>query len=111
MADLGMHGARVDRPLGDGHGVGRGFEILRGVRREFGSAAGRTEMIGGAPMGVMMRRGLRIDGHAANRIAGLTVVLVRSMIVPSMTCRIGERLDVRRHIRPVALSWIPHGGI
>jgi hypothetical protein len=65
-----MHRAGVDRAFGQRL---RGFalrrvEIFRGIGRELRAATGRAEVVRMAVVGVAVRRGVRIDRHAAHRI-------------------------------------------
>jgi hypothetical protein len=57
-----------------------------------------------------MRRGVRIDGHAADRIARLMGgVIVARVAVSGVRMMAGFR--VRHDIGSVVLSQIPYGGI
>ena len=81
LADLRMHRAGVDGALGHRFGRGRvAGEVLGGVGGELGAAAGGAEIVGAAVVDVAVRRGVRIDRHAADRIAhafGRLIVRVR----------------------------------
>jgi hypothetical protein len=70
LADLRMHRAGVDGALGHRWGRACVFaEVLAGVGGELGAAAGGAEIVGAAVMHVAVRRSVRIDRHAADRVA------------------------------------------
>jgi hypothetical protein len=106
-----MHGAGVDRPFG--HRLGRlrlRREVLLRIVRELGSAAGGTEIIGVTLVGVPMRRRVRIDGHAADRIdhailRGRVLMLGRVTVI---MCRVSVCVIV---CLCHGLTFIPLGGI
>jgi hypothetical protein len=61
-------------------------------------------------MGVVVWRGVRIDGHAANRIARLIGgVIVAHVAVSGVKTMAG--FGVRHDVESVALFQIPYGGI
>ena len=69
LPDLGMHRTSVDRPgrqLRGGSGLLA--EILCGIGRKLGSAAGGAEVIGAVLMIVTVLRLMRIDRHAADGV-------------------------------------------
>ena len=68
LTDLGMHRAGVDRVLRHPFRLGLGAEEFLWLGGELGPAAAGAEKIRFAVMRVLVRRGLRIDRHAANGI-------------------------------------------
>lgn len=90
--DLGMHRAGPDGPLGC-VGCGRlafcGVKI--GIGLEFGEAARAAKMMMFAVVRRDVRRGGRIDRHAADRIGGAPSAFFRALMIVhrrrSCTCR------------------------
>ncbi len=69
LPDLRMHRAGVDRSRRRLRRDCRLFcQILRWRHHELAQAAGRAKVVRAALVGVSMRRGVRIDRHAADRI-------------------------------------------
>ena len=68
--DLRMHRAGPDRAFGRRDRRRWRAEIALGIGDEFGPAARATEMIAFTAMLGLMRRGRRVDGHAADRVLG-----------------------------------------
>jgi hypothetical protein len=68
LPDLWMHRAGPDRAFGRRDRRRWRAEIALGIGDEFGPAARATEMIAFTAMLGLMRRGRRVDGHAADRV-------------------------------------------
>jgi hypothetical protein len=84
LANLGMHRAGVDRAVRHRFGVARAAaQVFFRVGRELGAAAAGAEVIGMAAVRVPVRRGVRIDRHAADRVerrACGRVVMMRVLV-------------------------------
>jgi hypothetical protein len=115
-----MHRAGVDRAIRHGRFRLAVVEIGFGIGGELGSAAGRAEMEGFAPMVEPVLAGRWVDGHAANgishrrRVIGMAVI-VRMVAVP-MACvivatAIGGFVLLHSMFHRRTLKYIPHGGI
>src|SRR3546814_10251883 len=73
LADLRVHRAGPHRSRRDlRRGSGRLVQITLGIGNELRPAAGTAEVMVMAGMGRVMRRPVRIDGHAADRIQDRT---------------------------------------
>ena len=102
LPHLGVHRAGVDRAGGDRFRLALAEIFLR-IGDKFRAAAGRAEIVGTALVVVAVFCGVRIDGHAADRIdrrsglgrfgaAGVSAIRVVMPVILAVTMGVAVRM-------------------